>query len=156
MPLLNASSFGKYASMPMGWIFMALIVILEAVIMSQILSRKSLNIRIIAPVVVSNFVSGALGAAVSKAINDGWMLVVWFPWVSGVEVDTANPESLYHLIIYFVVALVATVLVEILINGMLMKRRGFKNVARATMIANVVSYLLGCFVLYTYSFVFFD
>jgi biotin transporter BioY len=124
--------------------------------MSQILSRKSLNIRIIAPVVVSNIVSGALGAAVSKAINDGWMLVVWFPWVSGVEVDTANPESLYHLIIYFVVALVATVLVEILINGMLMKRRGFKNVARATMIANVVSYLLGCFVLYTYSFVFFD
>ena len=95
--------------------------------MSQILSRKSLNIRIIAPVVVSNIVSGALGAAVSKAINDGWMLVVWFPWVSGVEVDTA-----------------------------LMKRRGFKNVARATMIANVVSYLLGCFVLYTYSFVFFD
>ena len=155
MPLLNAS-FGKYASMPMGWIFMASIAILEAVIMSQILSRKSLNIRIIAPVILSNIISGAIGAVVSKAINEGWMLVVWFPWVSDAEVDTANPESLYHLIVYFIAAFLATVLIEVLINGMLMKRRGFKHVARATVISNVVSYLIGCFILYTYSFVFFD
>ena len=72
------------------------------------------------------------------------------------DVIRGTPSVTQLMIIYFVVALVATVLVEILINGMLMKRRGFKNVARATMIANVVSYLLGCFVLYTYSFVFFD
>jgi hypothetical protein len=153
---LLATSFGKYASVPMGWIFMTAIVIVEAIIMSQLLSRRLLNPSIIVPVIISNIVSGAVGAFVSKAINKGWMLVIWFPWVSSVEVDVDNTESFFNFLVLFVVAFVVTVLIEVLLNEMFMKSRGFKRVMRATIIANVITYLVACFILYTYSFLFFE
>ena len=153
---LLATSFGKYASLPMGWIFMTCIVIVEALIMSQILSRRMLNPRVLLPTIISNIVSGTVGAVVSKALNKGWMLVIWFPWVSSLEVDADNQESLFSFIVYFVAAFVGTVLIEILLNGMFMKSRGFKRVMRATIISNVITYLVACFILYTCSFIFYD
>ncbi len=155
MPLLT-TSFGKYASLPMGWILMVLVVVAEVIIISEILSRRTFNPRILLPVSVSNIASGLAGAFVSKTLNEGWMLVVWFPWVSSVEVNPDSTESLAQFVVYFVAAFIGTLIIEVLINGLLMKSRGFKNVMRATIIANVITYLVACFILYTYSFIFYN
>ena len=100
MTLLSAS-FGKYASAPLGWLFMACVIIIEIIIMSKILSYKHTSFSVVIATIISNIASGAVGAVTSSTINNGWMLVVWFPWVSSHEVDTDNPESLFNFIVYF-------------------------------------------------------
>ncbi len=155
MTLLSAS-FGKYAYVPLGWFFMACVILIEIIIMSKILSYRHFSFGVIIATIISNIVSGIVGAVVSKAINNGWMLVVWFPWVSSHEVDTDNPESLFNFIVFFIVALLATIIIEVVLNWLMMKKRGFKPVMRATIVSNVISTILACFVLYSYSFFFYD
>ena len=156
MSLLN-TYFGKYASLPMGWFFMAVLVAIEIIVMSQALKRQYFNMRVAGSALVSNTISGLAGAYTSIAINGGMMLVVWFPWVSSLEIDLTGDDGLIILILYYAVAFVATVLIELLVNYFILKKRhDFREVLRATVIANVVSYLLGTFILYTYSFVFYD
>ncbi len=74
-------SFGIYAFLPMGWLFMALIILGEAFLMSRYLVRKGFDKRIYLSAAVANAISGAVGIAISMALNGGWWLVVWFPWV---------------------------------------------------------------------------
>lgn len=123
--------------------------------MSKILSYKHTSFSVVIATIISNIASGAVGAVTSSTINNGWMLVVWFPWVSSHEVDTDNPESLFNFIVYFVVALVATILIELLLNWLMLRKRGFKPVMRATIVSNVISTIIACFLLYSYSFFFY-
>lgn len=153
---LLATSFGKYSSLPLGWIFMAILIIGEALIMSQLLSRRMSNPTVIFPTCVSNILSALAGAMVSKAINGGWMLVVWFPWVSSVEINVDEQNSLFLFIVYIIFSFIATVFIEVILNYMMMKRRGFKRVMQATIISNIITYVVGCFALYAYSFLFYE
>lgn len=141
----------------MGWLFMACLLVIEIIVMSQILGRKYFIGRVAYAAFISNLVSGLIGAYTSIAINGGRMLTVWFPWVSSREVDLSKDEALFSFVLYYAVAFVATILIELLVNSLFLKKRyEFRPVMRATIIANVVSFLLGSFVLYTYSFIFFD
>lgn len=153
----TSASFGKYATMPMGWIFMVCIIIFEAVLMSKILKPRKFDFGIMFSSAISNVASGAIGAAVSKAINDGWMLIIWFPWVSQLEVDTTNTNSLFEFALYLAAAFIGTVFIEVIINSILLRRNYyFKTVMRATIITNVISYIIGCLIIYSYSFSFID
>lgn len=154
--LATTATFGKYATLPFGWFFMTVLVIVETIIMSKLLTRRLFTPSVMFPVIVSNVVSGVVGSMVSKAINSGWILVIWFPWVSAVEIDVNDESSLYVFILYIIVSFFATVTLELLLNLFFMKRRGFKPLLRATIIGNLASYLLGCFVLYAYSFLFYE
>ena len=141
----------------MGWIFMVLVIAFEAILMSKLLSGIKSNGKVLFTVSLSNIISGLVGAFTSLAINGGWMLVVWLPWVSDHEVDDSNPETLFSFIIYYIVAFVVTVAIEALINNLRLKNRyGSKEVTRNTIITNVISYLIGTFVLYSYSFLFYN
>lgn len=157
MLLLNSTYFGKYASLPMGWVFMACLIAIEVIMMSQILERKYFNSKIAFSALISNVVSGIAGIYASTAINGGRLLTVWFPWVSSQEVNLSNDEELFSFVLYFAVAFVATIIIELIVNSLFLKKRyEFRPVMRATIIANVVSFLLGSFVLYSYSFFFYD
>ncbi|MBR5638427.1 MAG: hypothetical protein IKW83_01560 [Muribaculaceae bacterium] len=157
MIILNNTYFGKYASLPMGWLLMACLIAIEVIVMSQILDRKYFKSRVAFTALVSNVVSGIAGAYTSIAINGGRLLTVWFPWVSSDEVNLSNDEDLFSFVLYYAVALVATILIELIVNCVFLKKRyEFRPVMRATIIANVVSFLLGSFVLYSYSFFFYD
>ena len=78
MQPLNVS-FGIYAFLPMGWLFMAFIILGEAFLMSRYLVRKKYDKKIYLSATVSNIVSGALGIITTMELNGGWWLVVWFP-----------------------------------------------------------------------------
>ena len=137
-------SFGIYAFLPMGWLFMAFVMLGEGFLMSWHLIRKKFNKRIYLTAALSNIVSGAVGIITSLALNGGWWLVVWFPWVSKHEVDIRDPQSLLVLVLFYVVALILSVLIELLVNHlMLQKRYPFKKTLHATLIANAFSYILG-------------
>ena len=137
-------SFGIYAFLPMGWLFMAFVMLGEGFLMSWRLIRKKFNKRIYLTAALSNIVSGAVGIITSLALNGGWWLVVWFPWVSKHEVDIRDPQSLRVLVLFYIVALILSVLIELLVNHlMLQKRYPFKKTLHATLIANAFSYILG-------------
>ena len=150
--MLNVS-FGIFAFMPQGWVFMILIMLLESFIMSELLCKRKFTRRITASVFCSNFISGLLGIIITLIINGGWFLVVWFPWVSSHEIDLSAPNALMGFIVFYLVAFVLSVLIEILINYIILGRiYPFGKILKATLLANIASYLAGSIVLYSYSF----
>ena len=77
-------------------------------------------------------------------LNGGWWLVVWIPWVSSNEVDIHSKQEALTLVIYYIAALILSILIELLVNHlMLRKEYPFKKTFRATLIANAFSYILG-------------
>ena len=146
-------SFGILAFLPMGWLFMAFIILGEAFLMSLYLIRKPLNKKISLSATVANAVSGAVGIITSLELNGGWWLVVWFPWVSDNEVDIHNQEELLALVLYYVIALILSVLIELLVNHlMLRKLYPFRKTLIATLIANAFSYVLGAVLIWLLCF----
>ena len=151
--LLLDVSFGIFAFLPQGWLFMILIMLLESFVMSELLCKSKLNARITAVVFFSNFVSGLFGIITTIILNGGWWLVVWFPLVSSHEVDLSAPNVLLVLIIFYLIAFVLSVLIEELINySMLRKKYPARKILWTTLFANVASYLLGSIALYSLGF----
>ena len=137
-------SFGIYAFLPMGWLFMAFVILGEGFLMSWYLTGKKFEKKTYLTAALSNIVSGAVGIITTLELNGGWWLVVWFPWVSKHEVDIHDPQSLWTLVLFYFVALILSVLIELLINHlMLQKRYPFRKTLHATLIANAFSYVLG-------------
>lgn len=137
-------SFGILAFLPMGWLFMAFIIFCEAFLMSKYLIDKRYNKRIYLSAAASNVISGAVGIVTTMAINGGWWLVVWFPWVSSNEVNIGNPRQLLSLVAYYLTALVLSVLIELVVNFMILRRRyRSRRILIATLRANAFSYILG-------------
>ena len=144
MPLLNVS-FGIFAFLPQGWVFMMLIILLETCIMSKALTKKWIEMRVFVSALVSNGVSGIFGIVISMILNGGWWLVVWFPWVTSHEVNVYEPRALMGLIIYYVAAMVLSVLIEWGINHVILRRQKHpaRKIFKATFLANAASYTLG-------------
>jgi len=150
--MLNVS-FGIFAFLPQGWVFMILIMLLESFIMSELLCKRKLNKRITASVFCSNILSGLVGILTTMSLNGGWMLVVWFPWVSSHEIDLSAPNALSGFIVFYLIAFVLSVLIELFINYCILgKLYAARKVFKATLLANLASYLLGSIALYSYSF----
>ena len=137
-------SFGIFAFLPVGWLFMAFVILGEGFLMSWYLTGKKFEKKTYQTAALSNIVSGAVGIITTLELNGGWWLVVWFPWVSKHEVDIHDPQSLWTLVLFYFAALILSVLIELLINHlMLQKRYPFRKTLRATLIANAFSYVLG-------------
>ena len=152
MTLLNVS-FGIYAFMPLGWLFMALIIILECLTMTRLLLPVWRNKKIYGVIVLTNVISGLFGIVISMVLNGGWYLVVWLPWVSRHEVDLTKKEELNALLIYYAAAFVLTLMIETLINVLFLRKQYPKNkIIKATIVTNIISYAIGTLALYSYSF----
>lgn len=146
-------SFGIFAFLPQGWIFMAFVIFCECYLISKLLAAKWINKRIYWVVASSNIASGLLGIITSMILNGGWYLVVWFPWVSYHEIDIHNKEALSALIIFYLIAFAISVIMETIINLLFLKRHFLiKKIIWITSIANIVTYLIGTLILYSYSF----
>ena len=141
--LLNVS-FGIYAFLPMGWLFMAFIIVGEAFLMSKYLIQQKFNNRIWCSAAISNIVSGIVGIITTMILNGGWWLVVWFPWVSSHEVNIQNSNQLLFLIVYYFAAMILSVLIELLVNHLILRKKyPFTKTLNATLIANAFSYFVG-------------
>ena len=150
--LLNVS-FGILILMPQGWIIMILIMMLESVITSELLCKRILEGRITATVFLGNIISGLFGIIITLILNGGWWMVVWFPWVSSHEVDFSIPNALIGFIIYYIVAFVLSVVIELLINYFMLGRiYSAKIIFRTTLLANLASYYFGSIIIYSLGF----
>ena len=150
--LLNVS-FGIFALSPVGWLFMAVVIVLEIFLMARMLLKANWNHPIGIAVLLSNVASGAVGIAASLALNGGWWLVMGVPWVSRHEVNLSNPAAVWGFVLYYIVALLLSILIEAVVNYfMLRKQHQPKRIVRSTVFVNLASYLLGSIVLYAFSF----
>ena len=145
-------SFGIFAFMPQGWIFMVFIILIESVIISRQLTKNWGDLAIYGRVTISNVVSGVVGILASLKLNGGWWLVVWFPWVSDNEVRLDNKNDIYGLLILYGLAFLLTLLIELPLNRFLFKKYPTRLTIKSSLIANLVSYAIGTVVLYSYSF----
>ncbi len=144
MQMLLNVSFGIYAFLPIGWLFIAFIIVGEAFLMSKYLIQQKFNKRIWWSAAFSNIVSGVIGIIITMILNGGWWLVVWFPWVSSHEVNVHNSNQLWGLIIYYFTAMILSVLIELLVNHLILRKEyPFKKTLNATLIANAFSYFVG-------------
>lgn len=152
MILLDVS-FGIFAFLPQGWIFMVFVIILECLAMTRLLLPKWFDNKIYKIAALSNIISGLTGIIISMIVNGGWYLVVWFPWVSSNEINLSHKGALKELMFFYVLAFVLTLIIETIIN-VLFLRNHYSNqkIIRATFIANILSYAVGSIVLYSYSF----
>ena len=150
MILLNVS-FGIYAFLPQGWIFMFLIILIECLGLSYSLTKKWKNKKIYKTVIISNLVSGIIGIIISIILNGGWWLIVWFPWVSDHEVS--GTEGFKWLAIVYLIAFILTIFIEGFINDLMLNKIYSKSkILKMTIIINLISYCLGSVAMYTYSF----
>lgn len=150
MALLNVS-FGIYAFLPQGWLFMLFVISIECLFLSKLLNNKWTNRQIYATVIISNVVSGIIGITISLLLNGGWWLIVWFPWVGDYEVRGEN--ALLALSLYYLCAYLATIILEALINWVcLRKQYPAKKILVNTLLVNTISYIVGSIILYSYSF----
>lgn len=132
---------------------MAFVIILECLIITRVLLPNWFNKRIYGITTLTNIISGLTGIIISMILNGGWFLVVWFPWVSNHEINLAKKEELYGLIIFYAAAFVLTLIIEIITNVLFLRKFYLKkNVIKATVIANTISYIIGSITLYLYSF----
>lgn len=146
-------SFGIFAFLPQGWIFMIFVMFMESILISLIIKRKWNSRFAYQTAFISNTISGIIGFIVSMALNGGWWLVVWFPWVSDNEVSLSDNESLQHLAIYYACAFLLTLLIESVVNYFcLRKSEPTRKILTTTVFVNVISYVVGSVVLYSYSF----
>lgn len=152
MLLLNVS-FGIYAFLPQGWIFMAFVILLECLVMTRLLTPKWLDKRIYCVSTLTNISSGLCGITISMILYGGWYMVVWFPWVSSNQFNLSTPNALQELIIFYLVAFVLTLIIES-VNNILFLRKHYSTskILKATIVTNIVSYAIGTVVLYSYSF----
>lgn len=151
--VLSNVSFGIYAFLPQGWIFILFVIIIECLFLSKYLTNKWLNEKIYKTAFLTNIISGILGIVSTLMLNGGWLLVVWFPWVSSHEINLNTKGSLQKLIIFYMVAFLATLVIEILINVLMLKKQfNYSKIIKSSIIANVISYFIGSFILYSYSF----
>lgn len=146
-------SFGIFAFLPQGWIFMICVILMECLLLSKFLESKWKVSQIYKTVTVSNIISGIAGIIISLKLNGGWWLVVWFPWVSNNEVNLNNRESLEWIIVFYVGAFVLSILIESLINWLFLRKiYHTKSILLSTLWINMISYIIGSIVLYSYSF----
>lgn len=146
-------SFGIFAFLPQGWIFMIFVILIECVIMTKMLNHKWFDKKTYGIASLSNIISGLIGIITTMALNGGWYLVVWFPWVSSNEIDISNKSSLNFLIIFYVCAFVLSLIIEFAFNWItLRKKYEMRQLLITTLITNIVSYAIGTVVLYSYSF----
>jgi len=150
-PIIANASFSILVLMPLGWLFMAATVALEIAAFSRLTVRRWWNRNLIAPVLVANLLSGAVGFFASYQLNRGWWLVVWLPWVSSNEVDLKS--QLGAISVYYGAAFLATILVECATMHVWLRRRfGTATTLKATILTNVASYLIGSVAIYSWSF----
>ena len=152
MILLDVS-FGIFAFIPQGWLFMAFVIFCECYIVSKLLIKKWKNRKIYLSVSGTNIISGVIGIAASMRMNGGWYLVVWFPWVSSNEINLHYSQARNGLIIFYIASFIVSVLVETITNILFLKKDyAKKEIIKATIIANIVTYAVGSVLLYSYSF----
>ena len=145
-------SFGILALMPQGWLFMLVIILIESLLISKILTQHWKDWSVYWRVTVSNLVSGLVGMLASIKLNGGWWLVVWFPWVSNNEIHPSDQTQLTQLAILYVLAFLLTLLIEIPLTLWLLKKYITRSIVKSTLAANVLSYIIGSIALYSYSF----
>ncbi len=152
MTILNVS-FGIFAFMPQGWIFMAFVILCECALTSKLLTGNWKNQKIFLSISGTNIISGLIGIFASMKLNGGWYLVVWFPWISNNEVNIQNRQEVNGMMMYYLTAFIVSLIVESISNYFFLRKQfATRQIIKTTVIANTITYLVGSIVLYTYSF----
>lgn len=134
--VLGNVSFGILVVTPFGWLLMALVICLEALILSKVLRGVYWQGRIALASLVTNAISGICGVVISHLHNGGWWMVVWVPWVSANEVGAGN---LSGFIPFALVTCILSLAIESGTNLLLLRGYPRRQVFKGTIYSNLIS-----------------
>jgi hypothetical protein len=137
-------SFGILAFHPLGWMLMLAVIGMEAVFLRCFLGSHPTKRNHLFVCFVANVVSGIMGFAITMAINGGWWLVIWMPWVTSHE---ASREQWPQLTAYMGVAYSLSVLIESAVVKAMLPREATRRVLLVEAASNLLSavFLLAVF-----------
>jgi sterol desaturase/sphingolipid hydroxylase (fatty acid hydroxylase superfamily) len=149
MTLLNAN-FGIFVFLPYGFFYMIFVILLEASIVIYCLAPRpeEPNPKIYKSVFLANFTSGIMGIILLLIYSGGWNL-----WLNkhGAQIDST--QTLLLFIEYYLIAFILSLVIESWVNTQYLKTIAERRtIVRATLIANITSYVIGNLILYSYSF----
>lgn len=101
---------------------MACIIFLECWLASGYLSHKSINRRVCLAILAGNLTSGILGILTTLTFTGGWIIVVWFPWVSAHEIQLETGNEIFSFALYYIIAFILSVLIEGAVNWILLRK----------------------------------
>lgn len=132
---------------------MIAIIALEVVVLSRVGFHRWWSGRAAWAAILANGISGIIGFGTSVVLNGGWWLVVWMPWVGRHEANWADPAARQLLILYYIVAFVLSVLIEVFWERFILGNKApAGKVWYGCILGNTLSYLLGSLALYSVGF----
>ncbi len=140
-------SFGILAFTPLGWIFISIVIAIEAIVLSKVLHNTLVDVKVGLLSLASNGISAVAGVGLSLLHNGGWWLVVWIPWVSSNEV---SPQAMPRFRVYLLVAFVLTLAIESGFNLLILRKHPVKTVLKGTLLANALTAVGLAAVLYSF------
>lgn len=141
-------NFGIFILLPPGWIIMAVIILCECYIFSKILCGKKFDKRMYLTQLISNSSSGILGIVISLLLTQGGIIVLWFPWLTARGLSDIDVKALLFFTVFYILTFILSVGVEWVINILLLKKKYRREqIWRATISANVATYIFGVIVL---------
>jgi hypothetical protein len=144
LPLLPLDVIvGYYLPSFFGWIFLVFVILLEGMILSKRLFAQALEKRCLAAALVSNLVTTVAGYLVFDEEKRGGHVFSWIP------VDEYRGSILiFQTLFLFLACFLMSVLLEAVVNSLLLKEhKPWRQVARATLRANIITYVAAALVL---------
>lgn len=144
-------SFGQVIFYPYGIIFILLVIIAECMVVSKLISFVYINKNVWIVVFVANWISATLEYLASYCVDAVCWPVLWLPLVS--NYDIAAPCDINTFIIYYFSTFLITIIIEIGVL-LLMFRNKYrsKEVVKATMLSNLLTFIFGSLVMYSCTF----
>lgn len=122
-----------------GWVLKGLILVIECMVISRILTQGWLTMSVIKVVVVSNVVSSLCGGFISPDI-------FWFLWVTEEDIVPGFEENAARMLS---LSLMITIAIEVLVNvGLLRKKYSGGKILLTTAIVNLLTCLSGAVSVY--------
>ena len=127
-------------------IFFFVIVLIECVSLSYFLNKTWWNNKIYGAIFISNLTSYIAELVGSSYLFGFKQSFAWFPYVIGYT------SFKWHSILLYLITFISTVVIEAIINLLILRKRyQTLEIIRTTFLINVISYLIGSFILYYYS-----
>jgi hypothetical protein len=137
----------RYLPSLLGWIFLLFVLVSESLIMSKFLKKGWFHKEIYITVILSNVVTTILGCFLINEVPKAGHLLSWIPFFYYNGLPTHLDDTIRVIVICFVI----TLLIEMVINILLLRKLKMADkLVYGSIICNVFTYVVAAVILLTF------
>lgn len=140
-----------------AWMFLLFVLIAEGLLLSLYLRKVQFDRKIYLCVIFSNSITTLIGFLLFDEKNYGGHLLNWIPlYVHGWALETGESHEVLlwsQTILFLFVSFIASTIFEAILNFIILRRTyKTKAIFKGTLIVNLVTYLVGALIIFSYGF----